>query len=427
MHETVSNSGGVVMGFQPGQDEATMGRIMILWRRHTQSCAHRDKGRFWKRCQCPLWADGVADGQRYRRSMKTGDWKAARIALTKMERGETAILKRLEQAVEAWDASLQVEHSTKLKYMRTARQMRAWCEARDAVLVGDVTIEMLDGYLARKSSREVEGVAQRISRATAIRELQALRLFFSFCQDRAWAMGNPARKIRTPREGKERPKEPYTAREVAAMLRAADEIGRSAYERARARTLILLLRNTGLRIGDAMMLERARVRDGQLLLYTHKTGQAVWLPIPLDLQGALAALPLPLDQASRPVDSGHYFWNGQAKRNSVVYRGERLLSYVFKRAGLVGAHAHRFRHTLAVDLLAHGATFEDVAIVLGNSPRVVERHYAPWSQSRQNRVSTLMRSLFGGSFGGYEPALPQESEAHQRHIADMPPLTSWKD
>ena len=46
---------------------------------------------------------------------------------------------------------------------------------------------------------------------------------------------------------------------------------------------------------------------------------------------------------------------------------------------------------LATDLLARGATFEDVADILGNSPGVVRKHYAKWSQARQNRIDNLMQ------------------------------------
>ncbi|MBV9675168.1 MAG: site-specific integrase [Acidobacteriaceae bacterium] len=43
-----------------------------------------------------------------------------------------------------------------------------------------------------------------------------------------------------------------------------------------------------------------------------------------------------------------------------------------------GAHAHRFRHTLATALLAKGWTTRDVADVLGSSEAII-RHYAQWT------------------------------------------------
>ena len=57
-----------------------------------------------------------------------------------------------------------------------------------------------------------------------------------------------------------------------------------------------------------------------------------------------------------------------------------------------GAHAHRFRHTLATELLGRGASFEEVADILGNSPEIVRKHYGKWSIARQNRIDELMRA-----------------------------------
>ena len=50
---------------------------------------------------------------------------------------------------------------------------------------------------------------------------------------------------------------------------------------------------------------------------------------------------------------------------------ERSLAAVFTKSAVANAHAHRFRHTLAPELLGRGAGPEDVADILGNSPDVV--------------------------------------------------------
>jgi integrase len=61
------------------------------------------------------------------------------------------------------------------------------------------------------------------------------------------------------------------------------------------------------------------------------------------------------------------------------------------------AHAHRFRQTLATELLGSGASFEEVADILGNSPDVVRKHYAKWSPARQSRIDDLMRRVHSGT------------------------------
>ena len=59
---------------------------------------------------------------------------------------------------------------------------------------------------------------------------------------------------------------------------------------------------------------------------------------------------------------------------------------VFKAAGINGGHPHRFRHSVAVNMLDKGSSVEDVALVLGNSPAIVTKHYSAFVQSRQERI-----------------------------------------
>lgn len=69
---------------------------------------------------------------------------------------------------------------------------------------------------------------------------------------------------------------------------------------------------------------------------------------------------------------------------------ERTLAAVFKKPEVPNAHAHRFRHTLATRLLGMGGTEQEVADILGNSPEIVRKHYAKWSQARQKWIDDLM-------------------------------------
>jgi site-specific recombinase XerD len=103
---------------------------------------------------------------------------------------------------------------------------------------------------------------------------------------------------------------------------------------------------------------------------------------------------MPCPAADRFTGLSFYFWNGQTSRRAVVGIAERTLSAVFKKSGVKDAYAHRYRHTLATRLLEQGATFEQVADILGNSPAVVRKHYGKWSSGRQNSIDRLMMTHF---------------------------------
>ena len=181
---------------------------------------------------------------------------------------------------------------------------------------------------------------------------------------------------------------PYTKEEVAAILSACEEIGQEPYERLRAKAILLVMRHTGLRISDVLMLRKDQVRNGVVQLFTKKTGGHLLLPVPSELQEVLDSLPLP-HGASR--ETGYFFFNGKSKPKALLNNAERLLLSVFTKSKVKEAHAHRFRHTLATELPGRGATEQDVADILGISPTIVRKHYGKWSQVRQNRIFELMR------------------------------------
>jgi hypothetical protein len=56
------------------------------------------------------------------------------------------------------------------------------------------------------------------------------------------------------------------------------------------------------------------------------------------------------------------------------------------------AHPHRFRDTLAVDMLSRGASPYDVAKVLADTIETVERHYAPFTKELRERVRRIMEN-----------------------------------
>jgi len=143
------------------------------------------------------------------------------------------------------------------------------------------------------------------------------------------------------------------------------------------------------------MLEKERIsRDGnrwRLFLLTEKTGKPVFLPIPNDLRLALNAAPVPRGTAP---DCRYFFWNGNTSERAIKGIAERTLAAVFKKSRVAKAHAHRFRHTLATELLGAAASFEEVADILGNSPEIVRKHYAKWSTARQARIDNLMDQVW---------------------------------
>ncbi len=379
--------------------------MLNLFRRHLPKCPHRGKGRAHIKCSCPIWCDGLLDGRRCLRSLKTRDWqRAIRLAERferpnaertdlvpcaqpgcpiRVERGRCEThQKRIDEAIEAFHgANAYLGHGTKRNYRRTLEHLRVHSLRLGVANIDDISVDMLDSF---RSSRA-------ISALTWSKELQTLRHFFRFAVDRKWTAENPAARVTMPKNIKPTDKEPYNRNEIVKILAACDAFGQRPYERLRARAMVLLLRYTALRISDVATLARDRVRNGEIYLRTMKNGKVIKLPAPAELRAGLDAVPAPLGTES---DCRYFFWSGNGTTRSAIRDVTRTLAAVFKASGVPGAHAHRFRHTLATELLEAGGSLEDVAEVLGNSPNIIRKHYAKWSLLRQERIAALMRTVF---------------------------------
>jgi hypothetical protein len=50
--------------------------VLTLYRRHSPDCKHAED-RYFRRCKCPVWAEGTIEGQYLRQSTKTRSWERA--------------------------------------------------------------------------------------------------------------------------------------------------------------------------------------------------------------------------------------------------------------------------------------------------------------------------------------------------------------
>jgi integrase/recombinase XerD len=174
-----------------------------------------------------------------------------------------------------------------------------------------------------------------------------------------------------------------------AMLAAANATVITCHPSARnnarrLHALILFLRYSGLRIGDAVGCERNRLVDGRLRVYTQKTGTHIHVPLPEFVVEALRTGPA--------MSERHWFWTGNGKLQTAVADWQGRLLALASDANVPNLHAHRFRDSFAVALLLEGVPLERVSVLLGHaSTRITERHYSPWVRERQEQAEADVR------------------------------------
>jgi integrase/recombinase XerD len=227
--------------------------------------------------------------------------------------------------------------------------------------------------------------------------------FFHYCLRHGWIADNPAKALGRVRV-KRKPTDYFPTLEFAKIIDATYIYNPRAWnteprnQATRVRTLILLMRWSGLAIGDAVSLERSALNDdNELMLRRAKTGHPVYVPLPQEVADALRNIP-----PGPAPNPRYFFWSGNGKLKSSVADWQRSLTRVFKLAEIKKAdgslkrcHPHMFRDTFAVECLLAGVPLDQVSVLLGHSSvKITEAHYAPWVKARQELLTTNVRKAW---------------------------------
>ena len=329
--------------------------MLKLFRRHMQNCPHQAKGRGFRKCACPLWAEGTKDGQRVRKSLDTANWEVASDKLLKLDAGVEAPKDcSPSEAVKTFLDDCKARNlgkATQGKYKEALNPLGAWCEARDISTVRALfKLETLKKYVAQLPD----------SALTVGKKIERLRTFNKFCEELEWCSKNTAKLIKKPLV-KSAPVIPFTADEFKAIVEAVNQYPtRNSFgynNQKRLRAFIYILRYAALRISDATKLRKTSVVDDRLMLRTQKTGSTVHVPLP----------PFVIEELKGLGSDEYFFWSGNGELKSCTADWQRSITKLFTLANVKG-HPHMFRHTMAVELLENGVTVEHVAAILGNTP-----------------------------------------------------------
>lgn len=350
--------------------------MLVVYRRHEKGCQFTKRDE--RRCRCGIWIDWHVAGKRIRKPLGIRDWQAAQQRVRDIEAEgliEGRVAPTIEEACRKFLSDAQARRlrdGTLYKYRLLFRQLQEFCVEHGYVFISDFDLERTSSF---RESWTNKGVAAR-------KKLEALRTFFEFCLRRHWVKENYAKQIKPPKNTNP-PVLPFSPEEIKQIMKALPEYPKA--NRTRIRALVLLLRYSGLRLTDAVTLSRQKIQDGKLHLRTGKTGTPIYHPLP----------PSVLDALDQCPGQHYFFWTGSSKPKSAVGDWQRALRRLFILAGVPTGHAHRFRHTFAVNLLAGGVSMEQVASLLGHSSiRITERHYAAWDQRRQTQLEDSIRRIW---------------------------------
>lgn len=346
--------------------------MLSLFRRHLVTC--KNTSRRQRGCKCPIWAAGTLHGETIKKSLDLSNWEAAQKLAREWEVNKPQSTLTVADAFAKFlkDATARkLRHSSLLKY----RQAEKALEPISEKLIRTVTV---NDVRQLRESWTIAGITMQ-------KRLETLRSFFKFCVESQWIELNPALSVKGPKVSQV-PTIPFSDDEMKKIFAALEEKYLDEHymsnegTKKRIKAFILVMLHGGVRISDTVFLTRNRISDGRLFLRSMKTGVPVRVPLP---EETLAAL------ADCPMDGEFFFSTGRGKAKTWTTEWEERLKKVFVLAGIPHGHSHMLRDTMATRLLSNGVPIETVAAILGNTVKVVEKHYNPWVSIRQNSLSTL--------------------------------------
>lgn len=362
--------------------------MLTIFRRHKKACTHRNEGRDYRRCHCPISVEGFVGNEQIRRALRTADWNRAQDIVREWEAKQQVAGRELPvsiaRAADIFTADAKARNlasSTTYKYELLFKRLKDFARSAGYELLRDLDVDAMTRF--RGEWKDGPRASQK--------KLERLRAFCRFCQKRKWVADNPASELKAPRINTS-PTLPFTHDEMIKILAATEAYQTKAAHNAklnaiRLRSLVLVMRYSGLRIGDAVSLSPDRLSGDTLFLYTAKTGTPVRVKIPEFVASMLSATP--------HMDGRYWFRTSESKLRTAVGKWQRRLLTLFESAGITGGHAHRFRDTFAVELLLAGVALERVSVLLGHqSVRITERHYSPWVRARQEQLEADLQRAF---------------------------------
>jgi integrase/recombinase XerD len=360
---------------------------LTLYRRHSRTCPHYSKGRRWTRCNCAVWAQGSLGGKWIKDSLNTRDWSVAASTVHDWEAAREigaakteipTIREALQKYFDDAEARNLAKSTIRKRRELLEGKLLPYCDTKGFDRLKDLNIDALRTF--RKT--------WKFAATSAVKRLEYLRGFLRFCEESEWIERNPAKAIKPPKVTQS-PTLPFDEQEIERALVAANKLADWGSFGPKLKAMVLLLRNSGLRLQDAACLERARLSDDKLFLYTQKTGTPVYCPLPPVATKALGDV-----TNDRPE---YFFWDGRSERETTVKSWNRVFQKLFATADppIIGGHAHRFRDTFAISLLLKGVELSHVSILLGHSSvKVTERHYSPWVKARQEQLEADVRKTW---------------------------------
>ena len=264
------------------------------------------------------------------------------------------------------------------RYGQCLRDFESYFKNRDSQL----SWESIDSDIIRDW---MESMMDKGDMASTVNNcLSAVRSFFRFALSRGMVSHDPAHSIKGPK--KQKPLPQFVREDEMDRLIDLPEMWGDSYQDLRARTIIILFYETGIRLSELLGLDDGDVDfTARQLKVTGKRNKQRIVPFGEELERVLTEYvkqrneqPLHLEPALFLNDKGRRVTKSQVEQ--IVKNGLSMVTTLKKRS------PHVLRHSFATAMLNNGAGLESVRKLLGHESVATTEIYTHTTFEQLKRV-----------------------------------------
>jgi len=228
---------------------------------------------------------------------------------------------------------------------------------------------------------------QGLSRTSTSRAVSTLRNFFRFLDRRDILTNAAISAVRTPKVPKSVPKA-LDETEACEVMASIDDFEDREWVARRDTAVLLLLYGCGLRIGEALGLNRDDApREGVMRVRGKGNKERLVPVLPVVAEAVSAYLGLcPFERKDKDAGGGPLFFGVQGKRlnaRAIQGRMQKLRKYLNLPET---ATPHALRHSFATHLLAGGGDLRTIQELLGHASLSTTQRYTDVDSARIQAV-----------------------------------------